>query len=400
MGAPLLIRNIVEWQAGTAEYNLWDFPAFNAEGNWTAATGPQDISRAGRANDSWNYMTGVYDPDGVLQNPNVAGVTYLCNDSYVPVCSYDARPIDIQWSKIHLQPQTNPGTPMATRTTLVAHELGHALGLGHHIDPNALMHLPLSDNANLQGPQLIDFGSTTDCRGTTSVPSSSWGIRCIYGWYESVDLQAIDYSPLKPGSIGGTTNVNEGTTTAFTLTVRNNGTVPSSSGVMQIRIGGVTPAGSTCTVASVPPYGGTASCVTGGVAWSFGGGSVAVLADYTSVISETNEANNQFGWGSIGVKPNNPTNVRVCSTPCDLYGFRNNSSIDTGFGVIVQKRTTCSSGTWIQVGSNILLPAKGLTDDVYFYDFVGPGCFRVRVQTLGPIVHSDLITSSGVYFPN
>ena len=68
--------------------------------------------------------------------------------------------------------------------------------------------------------------------------------------------------------------------------------------------------------------------------------------------------------------------------------------------MIVQKRTTCSSGTWTQVGSNILLPPKGLTDDVYFYNFVGPGCVRVRVQTLGPIVHFSLITSSGVYFPN
>jgi hypothetical protein len=99
--------------------------------------------------------------------------------------------------------------------------------------------------------------------------------------------------------------------------------------------------------------------------------------------------------------PANPSNVRVCSVPCDLYGFKDNATNETAFGVIVEKRNSCSSGTW-NVMANIILPAKNQTDDVYNHNFVGPGWFRVRVQALqgssGP--HSALINSPGVYFPN
>jgi len=99
--------------------------------------------------------------------------------------------------------------------------------------------------------------------------------------------------------------------------------------------------------------------------------------------------------------PADPSNVRVCSIPCDLYGFKDNATNELGFGVIVQKRPTCSTGSWGNWGQNILLPPKNQTDDVYVYDFVGPGCFRVRVQALGPGGGlSNLITSTGVYFPN
>lgn len=400
-GSQLLVRNIVTWQGGTAEYNVFDAATFNAEINWTTATGPQDISRQARANDTWNYTHGVIDPDGQLNMPGARGVTYLCNDSYADVCSSLPRAIDIQWSDVYLKPDAASGWSLEKRTTLVAHELGHALGLYHHDDTTALMHPDVNENPNLQGPQPKDFGSTTDCRGSTTVPTDDWGIRCIYGWYESVDLQASDYSPLKASTSGGTVSVTEGGAAQFTLTARNNGTVASSA-EMKIRFGGADPpgGGGTCTIASVPPYGGTASCAASTVNWNFGGGNVTVIADYGGVVAETNEANNTLSWGRIGVAPRSPTLVRVCSTPCDLYGFKNNSSIDTGFGVIVQKRTTCSSGTWTQVGSNILLPPKGLTDDVYGYNFIGPGCFRIKVQTLGPIVHSSQITSTGVYFPN
>ncbi len=105
---------------------------------------------------------------------------------------------------------------------------------------------------------------------------------------------------------------------------------------------------------------------------------------------------------TTAVPPANPSNVRVCSVPCDLYGFKDNATNEIGFGVIVQKRTTCSSGTWTQVGSNILLPPKNQTDDAYAYNFVGPGCFRVKVQALGVNgVHSGVVTSSpGIHFPN
>jgi hypothetical protein len=134
------------------------------------------------------------------------------------------------------------------------------------------------------------------------------------------------------------------------------------------------------------------------VPWTFGGGSVKVLADYNGLVNEYDQANNNFVYGTIGVMPKDPTNVRVCSLPCDLFGYKDNSAIETGYGIKIQRRTSCSSGTWTTV-SQFLHPPKNGTDDVYAYDFTSGYCWRVRVTALGPIVHSNEKTSSGVFFP-
>ncbi|MEX2226207.1 MAG: CARDB domain-containing protein [Dehalococcoidia bacterium] len=217
----------------------------------------------------------------------------------------------------------------------------------------------------------------------------------------AIDLEATNYSPHKPASSSGTTAINEGaSSTQFTLSVRNNGTQAAPSSWVKIRFGGNDPpSGGICNIPSIGP-GATVSCLTGAVPWTtLFGGPVTVVADYNGLVTESNEGNNTYSWGTIAVKPTAPDNARICTPACDLFGYDDDSSIETGFGIIIQKRSTsCSSGTWSSY-AQFLHPPKGGTDDVYFYNFPA-GAFRIKVQALGLPAgpHSSTDTSACVFF--
>ena len=77
----------------------------------------------------------------------------------------------IALSKIKSSP-LNSGR--SERVGMFAHELGHALGLGHHGTNNAVM-WAYNDRVN-QAPTSVDIGPTPAC----SQSASTNGVRCIY----------------------------------------------------------------------------------------------------------------------------------------------------------------------------------------------------------------------------
>lgn len=143
-----------------------------ARANWTAAAGPQILSWAPVANDTWIYLK----RNDLLAVPN--GVTFNCNNALVPACSDQARAMQIVWSEIYV-PLGNKDH--AKGTSVFSHEIGHALGLFHH--GNACVPL-MSSGLGAAGcvnppvaPQAVDIGGLPPCGANVE-----HGIRCIYKW--------------------------------------------------------------------------------------------------------------------------------------------------------------------------------------------------------------------------
>lgn len=182
--------------------------------------------------------------------------------------------------------------------------------------------------------------------------------------------------------------------------VRNNGTLTAPVTTVVMLFDGLpapNPYGGLCNVGPIAP-GATASCVNvNPVSLTFSGGNVSVKADYNNQVAESNESNNVYTSGTMYVKPNAPSNARVCPGNCDLYGFKDNSDIETGFRVQVQRRQSCTSGSYT-TRTTQTQPAKSRTDDVYFYDFPQDGCWwRITVRANGQhSTHSSVVTSSAV----
>jgi hypothetical protein len=212
----------------------------------------------------------------------------------------------------------------------------------------------------------------------------------------TVDLEPTSYSPNPAcGS-----PCNEGGSRSFTMWVRNNGTVTAPVTTVVMLFDGSpapNPYGGLCNVGPIAP-GATASCTNASpVNLTFPGGNVSVKADYNNQVAESNESNNVYTSGAMYVVPNAPSNARVCPGNCDLYGFKDNSDIETGFRVQIQRRQSCTSGSYTTITTQTK-PAKSRTDDVYFYDFPQDGCWwRITVRANGHhSTHSSVVTSAAV----
>lgn len=177
-------------------------------------------------------------------------------------------------------------------------------------------------------------------------------------------------------------------------------TAPASTVVMKFN--GQTapnPYGGVCNLPEIPA-GETRSCTNiSAVSLTFQGGPITLHADYNNVVpNESNEANNNSGtMGNMYVVPNAPSNQRVFPVG-DLYGYKDNSAIETGFTTKIQRRSGgCGSSGWSTVSTINHGPKSG-TDDVYYYNFTSGYCWRIKVSSKTQFASNE-VTSPARDFP-
>lgn len=140
--------------------------ADSAATSWSSAAGPQSFSWTSGGTSAWLSLDSSL-PYGTLTTENDrADGTFI---------AFNGGTGSIALSKIKSSP-LNSNHP--ARIGMWAHELGHALGLGHHTNENTAVMWPTNDRAN-QAPTDFDIGPTPPCSGLTA---SYMGVRCIYNF--------------------------------------------------------------------------------------------------------------------------------------------------------------------------------------------------------------------------
>jgi len=238
--------------------------------------------------------------------------------------------------------------------------------------------------------------------GHTNAWCLAYGGYCASASYSVVVQGAVDYEPTGYTPNPACGSCNEGGAKSFTISVRNNGNVTAPVSTVVMKFNGQTapnPYGGVCNLPEIPA-GETRSCTNiSPVSLTFQGGTITLHADYTNVVpNESNETNNNSpGMGTMYVVPNAPSNPRVCPT-CDLYGYKDNSGIETGFTIQVQRRSGgCGSSGWSTVSTVNHGPKSG-TDDVYYYNFTSGYCWRIKVSSKTQFASNE-VTSPAVNFP-
>ena len=149
----------------------WTFELETARSNWSSAPGPQIFSWGFPwQNMRWIYLQCWDNPPGFL------GLTYRCLPDFSCVGPLN-QATDTSYALVRLDPQEVTTSNVANA---FAHELGHALGLHHHIPDGCTSLMYSFPCPSTKGPHYtIDLGAPG---GFCGGPEDTWGIRCIYGW--------------------------------------------------------------------------------------------------------------------------------------------------------------------------------------------------------------------------
>ena len=164
----LFIRLIDQFSGQAAG---WRPAADSAQTEWNMAAGPQVLQWVPATGDSWVYLNYSWTGQHGL-GPNTLAMTWNCD--VTRYCSNANGAMIIWWTDIYFN-RDRMQRPFAEQVNVFAHEIGHSLGLFHHVDQNRLMHPTVSV---IQGPRDPgDIGRSPPC----SI-ANEWGIRCVYNW--------------------------------------------------------------------------------------------------------------------------------------------------------------------------------------------------------------------------
>ena len=232
--------------------------------------------------------------------------------------------------------------------------------------------------------------------------------------------------------------MSEGTSQAWTLTIRNSGTANAPPFAVRVEFGSATsstarpnPEG-VCAFNSGMAAGGQLQCTTIAVNANWGGtanDSVVIKMDYLNQVTETNETDNVSVRGALSITPQGPIESPdndVVTWPAGgslvcgavggdaCYAWKDRSAIEKssgGYKVQIQRKlvsgtTTCSSSSYSNWNDEISYSGVSGTGTTTFDDFDPVGtsssstgyCYRIRVRAVGPTGESSWVTDSQPQF--
>jgi hypothetical protein len=136
---------------------------------------------------------------------------------------------------------------------------------------------------------------------------------------------------------------------------------------------------------------------------NFSGGPIVATVDYVPQVTESNEGNNTLSGGTLGVKPKAPINL-VNYPPFAAYGYTDQSNIETGFGVKLERRVgSCTVGSWSTSSPGFQRLEGALSGNSsprqVAYAYTHGYCYRLKVTALGTYANSSEQTSSTFNYP-
>jgi hypothetical protein len=155
--------------------SLYVNAATSAAAEWTTNGGPAFVQyNSPHNNDVWTYLNSWAQGTALP-----FGTTYICDYNYRASCTPNVatgdNPIDIYYSNVWMNVRA-AGMPLnqAQLTWVLAHEVGHSMGLAHNTaDTYSVMHQ--SNSPLTLTPDSSDIGHYPGC------VNGGAGLNCIYG---------------------------------------------------------------------------------------------------------------------------------------------------------------------------------------------------------------------------